>query len=69
MVIGVLVLLWLIAIVIIFLVIEDFTGSKICEEIARYSLYALMGVIGLAILIVLIWGTYELLYLEYWSTT
>lgn len=65
MVIGVLILLWLIAISIIFSVLEDLTGSIICEKIARYSLYILMGVIGLAILILLIWGTYELICLEY----
>lgn len=65
MVIGILILLWLIAISIIFSVLEDFTGSIICEKIARYSLYILMGGIGLAMLILLIWGTYELICLEY----
>lgn len=48
-----------------FSVLEDLTGSIICEKIARYSLCILMGVIGLAILILLIWGTYELICLEY----
>lgn len=65
MVIGVLILLWLITISVIFSALADFTGSKVCEKIARYSLYILMGVIGLAILIILIWGTYELICLEY----